>query len=56
MRSWLNRAEQPVLRACLACDGGQFIDDAQGRAAHQARFGHRPVAGRPLAPVMGQAR
>ena len=59
MRNWLYRAEStgPVLWSCLACHGGgQFLDDAIGRAAHQARFGHPPAPGRPLAPLLGQAR
>jgi hypothetical protein len=59
MRHWLYRAERDgtVLWSCLGCDGGgQFIDDAQGRADHRARFGHRPAPGRPLAPLLGQAR
>jgi hypothetical protein len=54
MSGWLYWAEQAtsILRACLACSGGgQFIDDDQGRADHQARFGHQPVAGRPLCPL-----
>jgi hypothetical protein len=58
MRNWLNLAEPPVtvLWSCLACSGGgQFINDGQGRADHQARFGHPPVAGRPLAPLFGLA-
>jgi hypothetical protein len=55
MRNWLSPIE-PLLWSCLACSGGgQFIDDSQGRADHAARFGHAPVAGRPLAPLMGQA-
>jgi hypothetical protein len=59
MRNRLSRAgqESPVLWSCLACHGGgQFLNDTQGRADHQARFGHRPVAGRPLAPLMGLRR
>jgi hypothetical protein len=45
-----------VLRCCLACGGqlpGQYLDDDQGRADHQAAAGHVPVPGRPLCPVMG---
>jgi hypothetical protein len=57
MRLDQTAATVPVLWSCLACSGGgQFISDAQGRADHQARFGHRPVAGRPLAPLMGLRR
>jgi hypothetical protein len=59
MRNRLSRAgqESPVLWSCLACSGGgQFLNDLQGRADHQRRFGHRPVAGRPLAPLMGLRR
>jgi len=42
-----------ILWSCTACPaGGNFIDDGQGRADHQARFGHLPAPGRPLAPVM----
>ena len=56
MRNWLY-PEQAVsmLWSCTVpgCQGGQFIEDSQGRADHEARFGHPPVAGRPLAPVMG---
>jgi hypothetical protein len=59
MRNWLYRAERdgPVLWSCLACDGGgQFINGPRGRADHSERFGHRPAPGRPLAPLLGQAR
>jgi hypothetical protein len=59
MRNWLYQAESdsPVLWSCLGCpSGGQFVNDRQGRADHRARFGHLPAPGRPLAPVMGQAR
>ena len=58
MRNWLYRAERdgPVLWSCLACDGGQFINDPQGRADHRTRFGHRPAPSRPLAPLLGQQR
>ena len=42
-----------ILWSCTACPaGGNFIDDGQGRADHQARFGHQPAPGRPLCPVM----
>jgi hypothetical protein len=52
--SWLNLpyavpVPVPVLWSCLACPtGGNFISDDQGRADHQARFGHQPQPGRPL--------
>jgi hypothetical protein len=54
--SWLwyaQRANVPVLWACAvpACPGGQFINDPQGLSDHAARFGHQPVAGRPLCVV-----
>lgn len=61
MRNWLYQAEStaPILWSCLACGGqlpGQFLNDAIGRADHQAASGHAPVAGRPLAPLMGLQR
>jgi hypothetical protein len=59
MRNRLYRAEsiEPLLWSCVACQsGGQFIDDLRGRADHQARFGHQPAPGRPLCPLLGQAR
>jgi hypothetical protein len=46
----------PILRQCLACGGqppGQYLDDATGRADHQAATGHAPVAGRALCPLAG---
>jgi Cro/C1-type HTH DNA-binding domain len=33
-----------------------LVTDKPGRADHQARFGHPPAPGRPLAPLLGQAR
>jgi hypothetical protein len=51
--NWADKSTATILWSCLACSGGgQFIDDGQGRADHQARFGHLPAPGRPLAPVM----
>jgi hypothetical protein len=43
----------PILWSCIAtgCAGGNFINDQQGQADHQAAFGHWPVAGRPLCVV-----
>jgi hypothetical protein len=60
MRNW-HRAERdgPILRACLACNGklpGQYLDDPEGREAHQAAAGHAPRPGRPLAPLLGLRR
>jgi hypothetical protein len=46
----------PILWSCLACGGqppGQYLDDATGRADHQAATGHAPIAGRPLFPIAG---
>jgi hypothetical protein len=58
MTSWSYLAERTggtVLWSCIVpgCGGGNFISDAPGVAGHQAVYGHQPVAGRPLCPVMG---
>jgi hypothetical protein len=58
-RNWLDRAQRdgPVAWSCVLCDGGgQFLDDATGRADHRAATGHQPRPGRPLAPLMGLRR
>jgi hypothetical protein len=54
--NWLSFAQQagaPVLWSCTAtgCPGGNYLNDQQGQADHQAAYGHQPVAGRPLCPV-----
>ena len=55
------RAEKDglIIWSCLACKGqppGQYLDDPEGRKAHQAAAGHAPRPGRPLAPLLGQQR
>jgi hypothetical protein len=47
-----------ILWSCLACNGGggQFLDDDQGRADHQAATGHWPRPGRALCPILGAQR
>jgi hypothetical protein len=59
MKSWLRSAERnggTIMWSCLACDGqppGQYLDDPEGRRAHQQAAGHWPVKGRPLVAVSG---
>jgi len=58
MINWLRSAEKdgtPVLWSCAAtgCPSGNYINDPQGWADHQAATGHRPMPGRPLCPVAG---
>jgi hypothetical protein len=56
MTNWLyfaERAGATVLWSCTVtgCPAGNYLDDPQGHADHQAVYGHSPVAGRPLCPV-----